>query len=115
MRPPAVATGPVLGRYLPVDLFNPSADAVFRQRGPDRIAGRAARVYEFSVEQSNSNWRLEVGGESYFTRLANGEFLLPARAVAQSCTPRSNLCTRNSSEFREYKVFGADSAIKYEP
>jgi hypothetical protein len=40
------------------DLLSPSTDAQFRRRGDDRVAGRAAVVFNFTVAASSSHWRV---------------------------------------------------------
>jgi hypothetical protein len=49
-----------------VDLFSPATSAAFRQRGNATIAGRAASLYDFSVEQPNSHWRVTMASQSVF-------------------------------------------------
>jgi hypothetical protein len=41
-----------------VDILSPYTQAAFRPNGEDTIAGRKAYVYNFTVLQENSNWRI---------------------------------------------------------
>ena len=47
------------------DLFEPSTAAQFQGAGGDVISGHTARVYEFSVEQPHSHWKIYVPGSQY--------------------------------------------------
>ncbi|HEY2016262.1 MAG TPA: hypothetical protein VGH38_22315, partial [Bryobacteraceae bacterium] len=47
-------------------LFAIESAAVFHEhRGLAKVAGREARVYDFSVERGNSQWVLSTGGKTY--------------------------------------------------
>ncbi len=43
------------------DVMSPSTAAKFTRRGTDRIAGLDVIVFDFTVEQPNSHWRIEYG------------------------------------------------------
>ena len=48
------------------DVMAPSTGAVFKPYGEDRIAGRPALVYSYSVTQKNSHWMLRApSGRDY--------------------------------------------------
>jgi hypothetical protein len=38
------------------DVFSPNTDAKFRRRGEQKVAGRDAVIFDYSVAQSNSHW-----------------------------------------------------------
>jgi hypothetical protein len=40
------------------DILSPMTDAAFVKRGEERIAGRTALVYDLTVAQANSNWKI---------------------------------------------------------
>ena len=40
------------------DVLSPATNAAFKRRGEDRIAGRAALIYDFTVEEDRSHWVL---------------------------------------------------------
>jgi len=49
-------------------------------------------------------------------RIGDNEYFLPVEAEVSSCTAGVDpVCTRNVSEFRDYRKFTADSSIKFEP
>jgi len=45
-------------------LFSSNTDAAFRVRGDSNASGMAAKVYDYSVRQPNSNWRIRIGYET---------------------------------------------------
>ena len=47
------------------DLFEPSTAARFSGAGGDVISGHTARVYEFTVAQPHSHWKVYVAGSQY--------------------------------------------------
>ena len=48
------------------NLLSPIEDAAFVQRGEERVAGRLAYVFEFSVDAQNSHWILAGNGKETF-------------------------------------------------
>jgi hypothetical protein len=48
-----------------VDIFSDSTNARFRLRGESNAAGLAAKVYDFTVQQPNSHWRIIYGRSVY--------------------------------------------------
>ncbi len=47
-------------------LFTVESAAVFRERrGSAKVAGREARIYDFSVQRANSAWELSAAGKKY--------------------------------------------------
>jgi hypothetical protein len=46
-----------------LDLFSRKTNASFRLKGDSDAAGMAAKLYDFSVLQPNSHWRIRVGRE----------------------------------------------------
>ncbi len=47
------------------DLFSPATAANFRASGDGQVAGLSAKIYDFSVEQPRSHWRIIPGGQHY--------------------------------------------------
>ncbi len=41
-----------------LDLLSPNTDAAFKRVGDERLAGRTALVFDFSVTQANTHWRI---------------------------------------------------------
>jgi hypothetical protein len=54
------------------DVLGTSTNAVFHRRGVDRVAGRAALVFDFTVAQSNSHWGLVGPDQRRFTPAYEG-------------------------------------------
>lgn len=52
--------------------------------------------------------------ECGFVMLGNQEYPLPLRAATVSCTRGEPGCRRNEIEFRDYRKFGAESAISFD-
>ena len=143
---------------LQAGLFNPGAEADFRKGGSDRIEGKDALRYEFSVEQDRSSWDLTFDGKKItvgykgtawlerstarvlrlemqavriptgypinasewsldyaYSRINNQEYLLPARSEVLSCQRGSRFCSRNVIDFRNYRRFGGESSITFDP
>ena len=50
---------------LQLDVLSPYTNANFHGQQSTTIVNRAAFVYSFSVEQSNSHWHVESQGQSY--------------------------------------------------
>jgi hypothetical protein len=46
-----------------LDVLSPSTDASFKLRGDSSAAGMPAKVYDYSVLQPNSHWRIRYGRE----------------------------------------------------
>lgn len=47
-----------------MDLFHPASKAKFSPGRPTTIAGIRAQVYDFQVRTENSNWKMQVPGQS---------------------------------------------------
>ena len=47
-----------------LDLFHPASKAQFSSGRPSTISGISAQVYDFQVRSENSNWRMQVGGQT---------------------------------------------------
>ncbi len=47
-----------------LDLFHPASKAQFSSGRPSSISGISAQVYDFQVRSENSNWRMQVGGQT---------------------------------------------------
>jgi hypothetical protein len=50
-----------------------------------------------------------------YVLIGDQKFLLPTHSEALSCVRGTSECTRNVIEFRNYKKFGADTSITFEP
>jgi hypothetical protein len=143
---------------LQLDVLSPGTNARFHGKRATTIVNRAAFLYDFSVEQPNSHWRIQAEGQSDqpaytgsiwidkenyrvlrielsaqnlprtfpldtvesavdydYVVIGEGKYLLPVHSEALSCAHGANGCTRNVIEFRNYKKFGADSSITFDP
>lgn len=58
--------------------------------------------------------RADVELEYGFVRISGKQFLLPTRSENIICQRGSTVCTRNEINFRNYRQFGAESAITFE-
>ena len=47
------------------DLFSPATAARFQSSGDGQVSGLSAKIYDFSVEQPRSHWRIIPGGQHY--------------------------------------------------
>jgi hypothetical protein len=143
---------------LQLDVLAPNTNAHFHGKKATTIVNRAAFLYDFSVERSNSHWHIEADGQSEqpaytgsiwidkenhrvlrielsaqnlprafpldtvesavdydYVFIGDAKYLLPVHSEALSCAHGANGCTRNVIEFRNYKKFGADSSITFDP
>jgi hypothetical protein len=50
-----------------------------------------------------------------YVNIGGDRFLLPVHSEALSCERGTSLCDRNVIDFRNYKKFGADTSITFEP
>jgi hypothetical protein len=48
-----------------LDLFDPTSAAQFKYVGMDKVGNVETRLYDFVVEQENSHWKLNFGGERF--------------------------------------------------
>ena len=140
------------------DILSSSTAAKFVKRGQQRVAGRDAVAYDFTVEQPNSHWhiipgdskpyrppykgviwidkeskrvlkieqratsfpddfefnRVELVLEYGLVRISGKLVLLPVRSENIICQSASTYCSRNELNFRNYRKFGAESAITFE-
>jgi len=140
------------------DLLSAGTNARFKRRGEDKIAGRPAFIFDYTVAQANSHWvlvapdqrrysapfegaiwvdkesrrvlRIEQRTTSVpqefpfskaemildytFVKIDQKMYLLPGGSENLGCMRGSGTCTRNVIEFRNYRKFTADSAVKFE-
>ena len=54
------------------DVLSIATNAAFHRRGPDRIAGRSAVVFDFKVAQANSHWGLVAPDQRRFNPAYDG-------------------------------------------
>jgi len=138
------------------DLMSPATNATFRRRGEERVGVRQAIVYNYTVEESNSHWKLVspdgrtlnpayegaiwVDKESLrilrieqratnlprgypftraeytlvygWVRIDDRAYLMPMSGENVGCMSGGS-CSRNSTEFKNYRKFVADSKIVY--
>jgi hypothetical protein len=50
-----------------------------------------------------------------YVLIGDGKFLLPVHSESLSCERGTSICNRNVIDFRNYKKFGADTSITFEP
>jgi hypothetical protein len=50
-----------------------------------------------------------------YVMIAGNKFLLPVHSEALSCERGTSLCSRNVIDFRNYRKFGADTSITFDP
>ncbi|HEX4274134.1 MAG TPA: hypothetical protein VHZ74_02210 [Bryobacteraceae bacterium] len=50
-----------------------------------------------------------------FVLIGDGKFLLPIHSESLSCERGTSICSRNVIDFRNYRKFGADTSITFEP
>jgi len=54
------------------DLMSPATNASFKRRGEERVAGRSAWVYDYTVAQPNSHWELVSPDDRHYKPAYNG-------------------------------------------
>ncbi|MBZ5619598.1 MAG: hypothetical protein LAQ69_12875 [Acidobacteriia bacterium] len=54
------------------DVLSPATDGQFKRRGEDRIAGRPALVYDYTVAQANSHWTMVSPDERRYNPAYDG-------------------------------------------
>jgi len=59
--------------------------------------------------------KVESATEYEYVLISDKKFLLPTHSEALSCVRGSGICTKNVIEFRNYRKFGAESDIKFDP
>ena len=140
------------------DILSSSTAAKFAKRGQQRVGGRDALAYDFTVQQPNSHWRIIPGDSKPYNppykgviwidkeskrvlkieqratsfpddfefnrvelvleyglvRISGKLVLLPVRSENIICQSASTYCSRNELNFRNYRKFGAESAITFE-
>lgn len=142
-------------------ILSPASNALFTKKRAVTIAKRRAWRYDYSVDQTHSDWQLSYlsagrkltwepafGGtiwidqgtsrvlrfemaarnlpESFpfakvewtidydFVKINGENYLLPKHSEATSCPRSIPKCTRNITEFQNYKAYGADSSISFD-
>jgi hypothetical protein len=82
----------------------------------DQETGRALRI-ELSARNLPSSFPLDQVESSVdydFVTIAGARYLLPSHSEALSCSSGGRNCSRNVTEFRDYRKFTADSTIKFD-
>jgi hypothetical protein len=148
------------GEYisLQLDVLADDTNAGFHNRRSSTIVNRAAYLYDFTVQQPNSHWRVHAYGQEYapafdgsiwidkensrvlrieisadnlgrtfpldtvqsavdydYVPIGDGKYLLPERAESISCKRGTGECSRNVTDFRNYRKFTADATITFGP
>ncbi|HWB97923.1 MAG TPA: hypothetical protein VG672_14510, partial [Bryobacteraceae bacterium] len=140
-----------------VDVLSPSTNADFRLRKEGTFEGKAALIYDYTVEHDGSHWRIEVGSQSVlppyrgaiwldkknfrvlriemearnvpeefpldkiesavdydYVRFSSEQlFLLPVHAETLMCQRGTNICSRNTIDFRNYHKYAGESNITF--
>ena len=140
------------------DILSTSTAAKFVKRGQQRVGGRDAVAYDYTVQQPNSHWRIIPGDSKAYqppykgviwidreskrvlkieqratsfpdnfefnrvdlvleyglVRISGKLVLLPVRSENIICQSATTYCSRNEINFRNYRKFGAESAITFE-
>jgi len=91
------------------DLFEPSTAARFSGAGGDVISGHTARVYEFTVEQPHSHWKIYVAGSQYIFPAYQGSVWFDAE------TARALRIEMQATHIpEEFPLDTVESAINYD-
>jgi len=83
----------------------------------DKENNRVLRI-EMSAKDMPAKFPLdqvESAVDYDYVLIGNQKFLLPVHSEALSCVRGSSECTRNVIEFRNYRKFGTDTSITFEP
>jgi len=90
-----------------LDLFDPASKAHFSSGRASAIAGLSAQVYDFQVQASNSNWRLQIGSQT----------VAPAYTGSLWVDPNTARVLRIERQARnipsDFPIDTAESAIDY--
>ncbi len=90
-----------------LDLFDPASKAHFSSGRASVIAGLSAQVYDFQVQASNSNWRLQIGSQT----------VAPAYTGSLWVDPNTARVLRIERQARnipsDFPIDTAESAIDY--
>ena len=83
----------------------------------DKETARVLRVEKQSrnVPKDFPIDKVETVIDYEFIRLGAGKFLLPVKSETLSCFRGTNNCSKNVIEFRNYRKFGAESAVTFTP
>ena len=89
-------------------------------RGSVWIDKETARVLRVEMQSRNVPKdfpidKVETVIDYEFIRLGAGKFLLPVKSETLSCFRGTTTCTKNIIEFRNYRKFGAESAVTFTP
>lgn len=82
----------------------------------DRETSHVLKVEQYSISLpddcpwENATWVVEYDA----VRLDNGRHMLPVRAENSMCSRENPQCSRNEIVFRNYRLFAAESDIKYD-
>lgn len=83
----------------------------------DKQTSRVLRI-EMSAKSMPSDFPLdtvESATDYDFVTISDGKFLLPVHSESLSCSRGGGQCSRNVIDFRNYRKFGADTSITFEP
>jgi hypothetical protein len=90
------------------DVLSPATNAQFKRRGDDRIAGRAAVVYEYTVAQTNSHWTMVSPDERRYNPAYDG-----AIWIDRETRRILRIEQRTSSMPRDFPFSRAESILEY--
>lgn len=90
------------------DVLSPATNATFKRHGEDRIAGRPAIVFDYSVAQPNSHWTLVSPDDRRYNPAYDGSIWIDrdTRRVLR-------IEQRSTSMPRDYPLSKAESTIEY--
>jgi hypothetical protein len=82
----------------------------------DQESRRVLRIEQRTTSMPNDfpSSKAELTLDFAFVKIDQKSYLMPAAAESLGCMRGSGACTRNVIEFKNYRKFTADSAIKYE-
>jgi len=82
----------------------------------DKATYRVLRI-EISARNLPRGFPLDTAESSIdydFVQIGDQKVLMPAHAEALSCSRGTSDCTRNTTDYRNYKKYGAESSISFE-
>ena len=90
------------------DLMSPATNAQFKRRGEERMASRAAWVYDYTVAQPNSHWELVSPDDRHYKPAYNGTVWIDTE------TRRVLRFEQHTTSLpRDYPLSKADSSMEY--
>ena len=89
-------------------------------RGTVWIDKETSRVLRIEMQSRNVPQdfpidKVESTLDYEFVRMGTGKFLLPVKSESLSCFRGTSNCSRNVIEFRNYRKFGSESTVTFQP